>query len=306
MLNYGQRILGDFLVEDILSWEGLSYESEVYLVREEASGQLWVAKTRQSRHGSNLDTTTSMQGEGLIAHECQGIKGIPRLHGVWLCHSTKKVYVVMEYIKGHTFDELINSGSLNFSELARLWAELGEILRAMASHKVLHTDLRIENIMIHECDRTAFLCDLGGLRLLGIGPRPNQMPTDIIPAGVTWRVGRGAFQLGFLIQHTWNKFLVWRAAEGVLGDTNTHAVGISGWQDVIAKADIMWMGGKNFMTLDGPAMVPEMQVIEHDLITVLRRLQKHHDEYAFVDYRYIRDVLQKLADEVAVISKNGS
>ncbi len=63
------------------------------------------------------------------------------------------LYLVMEWVEGHTLHELIQKGSLPVRRAANLEMQLCEALAYAHSHKILHRDIKPGNILINQEDQ---------------------------------------------------------------------------------------------------------------------------------------------------------
>jgi formylglycine-generating enzyme required for sulfatase activity len=69
-------------------------------------------------------------------------------------------YLVMEYVDGQTLNDLLKTGQVSPEELLEILAAVAEALIAAADHKVIHRDIKPDNIM-RARDGSIKLCDMG-------------------------------------------------------------------------------------------------------------------------------------------------
>lgn len=60
------------------------------------------------------------------------------------------LYLVMEWVEGHTIHELIQKGSIPVRKVANLAVQLCDALHFAHSHKILHRDIKPGNIMVNQ------------------------------------------------------------------------------------------------------------------------------------------------------------
>ncbi|MDZ4404282.1 serine/threonine-protein kinase [Prosthecobacter sp.] len=70
------------------------------------------------------------------------------------------LYLVMEWVQGHTLHELIHKGSLPVRKAASLAMQLCDALAYAHNHKILHRDIKPGNIMVNE-DEQVKVADFG-------------------------------------------------------------------------------------------------------------------------------------------------
>jgi serine/threonine protein kinase len=70
------------------------------------------------------------------------------------------LYLVMEWVQGHTLHEIIHKGSLPVRKAANLAMQLCEALAYAHNHKILHRDIKPGNIMVTE-DNQVKVADFG-------------------------------------------------------------------------------------------------------------------------------------------------
>ena len=77
----------------------------------------------------------------------------------------QKFYIVQEYIDGHDLsDELISGQKMSKSDLIQLLIEILEVLEFVHKYKVIHRDIKPDNIRRRQLDNTIFLIDFGAVK----------------------------------------------------------------------------------------------------------------------------------------------
>lgn len=117
------------------------------------------------------------------------------------------LYLVQEFIEGHDLQhELKQQGAFAESKIWEILRELLPILEFIHAHKVIHRDLKPDNVM--RCDRKLFLIDFGVAKRLaetgnmggtvvgtpGYAP-PEQMQGRVSPASDLFSLGMICFHL---------------------------------------------------------------------------------------------------------------
>src|SRR5271165_3372491 len=74
-------------------------------------------------------------------------------------------FIVMEFVRGRTLDDLIAAGALPLPEATRYATEMADALAAAHAAGIIHRDLKPANIMITEADRVKVL-DFGLAKLV--------------------------------------------------------------------------------------------------------------------------------------------
>lgn len=71
-----------------------------------------------------------------------------------------ELFIVTEFVKGHTLRELIDSGELTVSETVRIAEQVAEALAVAHEAKIIHRDIKPENIMVRH-DGIVKILDFG-------------------------------------------------------------------------------------------------------------------------------------------------
>jgi CHASE2 domain-containing sensor protein/tRNA A-37 threonylcarbamoyl transferase component Bud32 len=83
------------------------------------------------------------------------------------------IFIVMEYIEGESLDKRIKRGPMERREVVRIITEVGDALAEAHKHRIIHRDIKPQNIMITEAGRVKVL-DFGLAKLL---PTPQLADT---------------------------------------------------------------------------------------------------------------------------------
>lgn len=137
---------------------GLGSYGVAYLLQYQQTNEKYVLKRLRVKHKNNQKTQNNFQQEiaflkkkmhpNLPVVEDVGIvKGLP--------------YYIMNYIEGHTFEQLIFKMGMKFSvdESLIIVKQLLEIILTIHSHGIVHRDLRIPNILLR--DDELYIIDFG-------------------------------------------------------------------------------------------------------------------------------------------------
>ena len=77
----------------------------------------------------------------------------------------QKFYIVQEYIKGNDLsDELISGQKMSEADVIQLLIEILEVLEFVHKYKVIHRDIKPDNIRRRHLDNTIFLIDFGAVK----------------------------------------------------------------------------------------------------------------------------------------------
>ncbi|KKB72071.1 MULTISPECIES: serine/threonine protein kinase [Bacillus] len=142
-LSKGTEISGQYRIKDVLGMGsyGITYLAE----RLDGSGPCVVKQLRRTKSWTS-DGRKSFDREAEILRTL-GSPAAPRLYDV--LDSGRKCFIVMEYIDGKTFEDLIFDEGRIFDERETVLVLL-EVLRIVSSihaRGMIHRDLRIPNIL---------------------------------------------------------------------------------------------------------------------------------------------------------------
>jgi serine/threonine-protein kinase len=77
----------------------------------------------------------------------------------------QKFYIIQEYIEGNDLsDELISGQKMSESDVIKLLIEILEVLEFVHKYKVIHRDIKPDNIRRRQLDNTIFLIDFGAVK----------------------------------------------------------------------------------------------------------------------------------------------
>ena len=87
-----------------------------------------------------------------FAQEVEAIATLSHPHIVTLIDAGRDqgglAYLVMEFVRGETFRQSLQSGALSLMDLLKVFAQVCEALHMAHDHDVIHRDLKFDNIMI--------------------------------------------------------------------------------------------------------------------------------------------------------------
>lgn len=151
MLQPGDRI-GPLRVERALGAGGMG---EVWLARDERLERLVAIKLLPAE--SSLDPAA----RGRMLREARAASalkhpGIVTVHDIG--DHENRAYIVMEYVEGETFDQLVKRrGSLPPPEAVELVAQVADAVAVAHTAGILHRDLKAQNLMLDEAGRVKVL-----------------------------------------------------------------------------------------------------------------------------------------------------
>ena len=137
---------------------GIGSYGVAYLLQQRQTKEKYVLKRLRIKHKKNANTQSNFQQEISFLHknmhanlpmieESGSVKGLP--------------YYIMNYIDGHTFEHLIFKMGMTFSieESVTIIKRLLEVVMTIHSHRIVHRDLRIPNILLR--DGELYIIDFG-------------------------------------------------------------------------------------------------------------------------------------------------
>ena len=93
-------------------------------------------------------------------------------------------FIVMEFVRGSTLDQLIPSRGLRASELLRIAMPVAEALAAAHARGIVHRDVKPANLMV-DGDAVVKVLDFGVAKLLEPGGEPGSATATDLPPGVS-------------------------------------------------------------------------------------------------------------------------
>lgn len=178
----GQVIDGKYKVESFIAQGGMG---AVYRARHILLGDQVVIKTLRSEMRGNSEWLKRFQREGKAArafHHPNSVTVYDLSAG-----SDGMIYMVMEYVEGHTLDkELKDRGRLTPAEALEVLEPVADVLDSAHVRGVVHRDLKPENIMLGKDDHSNTvikLLDLGIAKMVGGGDVHASSATSLTVAG---------------------------------------------------------------------------------------------------------------------------
>src|SRR5947209_6452601 len=178
----GEVIDGKYKVESFIAQGGMG---AVYRARHILLGDQVVIKTLRSEMRGNSEWLKRFQREGKAARAFRH----PNAVTVYdlSAGSDGLIYMVMEYVEGHTLDaELKRRGSFTPAEALDVLSPVADVLDAAHARGVVHRDLKPENIMLGRDDRGGTIVkvlDLGIAKMVGAGDVHAAQATSLTVAG---------------------------------------------------------------------------------------------------------------------------
>ncbi len=172
----GRVIDGKYRIEGFIAQGGMG---AVYRARHILLGDEVVIKTLRSEMRNNSEWLKRFQREGKAARAFRHPNSVTVYD--LSSGSDGMIYMVMEYVEGHTLDkELKARGRFTPEEALEVLEPVADVLDAAHGRGVVHRDLKPENIMLGSDGRggtVVKVLDLGIAKIVGAG--------DVQPAGVT-------------------------------------------------------------------------------------------------------------------------
>jgi eukaryotic-like serine/threonine-protein kinase len=162
----GRVIDGKYEVESFIAQGGMG---AVYLARHILLGDRVVIKTLRSEMRTNAEWLRRFQREGKAARAFRHPNSVTVYD--LSAGSDGLIYMVMEYVEGHTLDkELKQRRRLTPLEAVEVLEPVADALDAAHARGVVHRDLKPENIMLgrdERGERQVKVLDLGIAKLIG-------------------------------------------------------------------------------------------------------------------------------------------
>ena len=135
---------------------------EVFLARHVTVGRLVAIKRILPRALSDADNVERFRREARVLAATDS----PAVVRVFdLSTQDGSLYLVMEYVPGNTLTDLIDGEPLPAADGLRILADVAEALREMASHGLVHRDVKPGNVLVLP-DGHAKLADFGLARAI--------------------------------------------------------------------------------------------------------------------------------------------
>ncbi|HEX8561234.1 MAG TPA: serine/threonine-protein kinase [Pyrinomonadaceae bacterium] len=179
----GRVIDGKYRVEGFIAQGGMG---AVYRARHILLGDEVVIKTLRSEMRNNAEWLKRFQREGKAARAFRHPNSVTVYD--LSAGSDGMLYMVMEYVEGHTLDkELRGRGRFTPSEALEVLEPVADVLDAAHARGVVHRDLKPENIMLGPDGRggaVVKVLDLGIAKLTGAGDvNSTRVTTSLTMAG---------------------------------------------------------------------------------------------------------------------------
>ena len=178
----GQVLDGQYEVEAFLAQGGMG---AVYRARHILLGDRVVIKTLRSEMRNNAEWLRRFQREGRAARRFRH----PNAVTVYDLRTASDgmIYMVMEYVDGHTLDkELKNRVRFTAAEALDVLEPVANVLEAAHAMGVVHRDLKPENVMLSKSDDgrpMIKLLDLGIAKMTGMPDSVESEGTSLTVAG---------------------------------------------------------------------------------------------------------------------------
>ncbi|MCA1632934.1 MAG: serine/threonine-protein kinase [Acidobacteria bacterium] len=178
----GQVLEGKYEVESFIAQGGMG---AVYRARHILLGDYVVIKTLRSEMRNNAEWLKRFQREGKAARAFRHPNSVTVYD--LSAGSDGLIYMVMEYVEGHTLDkELKLRGRFRPEDALEVLEPVADVLDAAHARGVVHRDLKPENVMIGKADdghEVIKVLDLGIAKMVGAGDVHAAEATSLTVAG---------------------------------------------------------------------------------------------------------------------------
>jgi serine/threonine protein kinase len=178
----GQVLEGKYKVESFIAQGGMG---AVYRARHILLGDDVVIKTLRSEMRNNAEWLKRFQREGKAARAFRHPNSV-QVYDL-SAGSDGLIYMVMEYVEGHTLDrELKRRGRFTPAEALEVLEPVADVLDAAHARGVVHRDLKPENVMLGRADdgsEVVKVLDLGIAKMVGAGDVHAAEATSLTVAG---------------------------------------------------------------------------------------------------------------------------
>ena len=150
----GPIMLGDFEVEKLLGQGGMG---AVYLAREVSLDRQCALKLLPAHLVKEPSIVARFKRE---AQACAKLDHPHIIRGYRVGEEDGQYYFAMELVKGTSVEGMLSDGPMAIDEAVRIVKEIAGALAYAHSHKMIHRDIKPDNIMVTE-DGVSKLADLG-------------------------------------------------------------------------------------------------------------------------------------------------
>jgi eukaryotic-like serine/threonine-protein kinase len=155
ILEQPVKTIGNYEIIDLLGAGGMSH---VYKARHATTGEVVAIKVPQERVVTNPVALKRFEQEFGVARL---IKHPHLVRVLQYSHTDDKPYIVMEFVEGQSLgDRIQREGALPEAEAVRIIAQAASALQAAHQHKIIHRDVKPDNILLTARGK-AKLTDLG-------------------------------------------------------------------------------------------------------------------------------------------------
>jgi serine/threonine protein kinase len=165
----GQRLPGTiYRVEAAIASGGMG---SVYEVTDETIGKRYVVKTLLAAHVGRKDLARRMEAEARALARLHHPNIVDVITAGTLADAQPVPYIVMERLVGMTLRAVLDRrGKLGIDEVIRLGIDLMDALDHAHQHRILHRDVKPENVFLHRATATSpvitKLLDFGIVRIM--------------------------------------------------------------------------------------------------------------------------------------------
>jgi serine/threonine protein kinase len=178
----GQTLDNQYEIEAFIAQGGMG---AVYRARHILLGDRVVIKTMRDEVRNNAEFLRRFQREGRAARAFRHPNSVT-VYDLRTA-SDGMIYMVMEYVEGHTLDkELKERGRFTPKEALDVLEPVASVLDAAHARGVVHRDLKPENVMIgttQDGGKLIKVLDLGIAKMTGVGDTPAPEGTSLTIAG---------------------------------------------------------------------------------------------------------------------------
>src|SRR3954464_14434825 len=175
MLSAGSR-LGAYEIGNLLGAGGMG---EVYRARDTRLGREVAIKVLPAERLADEHRRRRFQQEARALSSLNH----PHIVTIYDAEAAGPVdFIVMEFVRGSTLDQLIPSRGLRVSELLRIAVPVAEALAAAHARGIIHRDVKPANLMVGD-DGVVKVLDFGVAKLLEHDGEPGAATATDLPPG---------------------------------------------------------------------------------------------------------------------------